>query len=356
MLTFPELRPEDFRPWIDEDEAARAGKTPEASAAGPPRRGAKDSPSGVRTARASHAFARLRGDDLHARQHGRAESQPAPLARRARRGGARDAEAMRERASSAVSGLLALLGDRRRPAPQPRAHPAGDAARARLAGRARRRSGGAHPRHPVAAHRSRSGVLDLESFFPAKDRFALAMQFNNLLARRLRGLARGRAARHREAALHPGRASRGCRSSRSRTSSDAERMFFVTLLLNELIAWMRTQPGTSSLRAIALHGRDLRLLPAERRTRRRRRRCSRCSKQARAFGLGVRARHAEPGRPRLQGARQRRHVVHRPPADRARQGARARRTGRSVGRGRPCLRSARRWTPSSRDWATACSS
>jgi hypothetical protein len=32
--------------------------------------------------------------------------------------------------------------------------------------------------------------------------------------------------------------------------SDAERMFVVTLLLNEMIGWMRRQPGTSSLRAI----------------------------------------------------------------------------------------------------------
>ncbi len=31
---------------------------------------------------------------------------------------------------------------------------------------------------------------------------------------------------------------------------DAERMFFVTILLNEVLAWIRTQPGTSSLRAI----------------------------------------------------------------------------------------------------------
>ena len=29
---------------------------------------------------------------------------------------------------------------------------------------------------------SRIGVLDLETFYPAKDRFALAMPFNNLLA------------------------------------------------------------------------------------------------------------------------------------------------------------------------------
>jgi hypothetical protein len=32
--------------------------------------------------------------------------------------------------------------------------------------------------------------------------------------------------------------------------SDAERMFFVTILLNEVVSWMRSQPGTGSLRAI----------------------------------------------------------------------------------------------------------
>ena len=33
LLTFPRLAPGDFRPWIDEDEARRAGLTPEAFAA-----------------------------------------------------------------------------------------------------------------------------------------------------------------------------------------------------------------------------------------------------------------------------------------------------------------------------------
>jgi len=32
--------------------------------------------------------------------------------------------------------------------------------------------------------------------------------------------------------------------------SDSERMFFVTMLLNEVLAWVRTQPGTGSLRAL----------------------------------------------------------------------------------------------------------
>ena len=33
LLTFPSLSPEDFRPWIDEDEARRAGRTPDDQAA-----------------------------------------------------------------------------------------------------------------------------------------------------------------------------------------------------------------------------------------------------------------------------------------------------------------------------------
>ena len=46
------------------------------------------------------------------------------------------------------------------------------------------------------------------------------------------------------------RGSPGFRSCRSRILSDNERMFFVTILLNEVLAWIRTQPGTSSLRAV----------------------------------------------------------------------------------------------------------
>ena len=36
--------------------------------------------------------------------------------------------------------------------------------------------------------------------------------------------------------------------------SDPERMFFVTLLLNQMLGWMRAQSGTTSLRAIAIYG------------------------------------------------------------------------------------------------------
>ena len=64
------------------------------------------------------------------------------------------------------------------------------------------------------------GVLDLESFFPAKERFGLAMQLNNLLASPdFAALDGGRAARHSAAAVTRPKESRGYRSCPSPTSA-----------------------------------------------------------------------------------------------------------------------------------------
>src|SRR5690606_12942136 len=96
----------------------------------------------------------------------------------------------------------------------------------------------------------RVGVVDLDTFFPAKDRLALGMKLNNLLAspsfaswlagepldvQRLLYTADGKPRLSILSIAH---------------LSESERMFFVTILLNEVVAWMRTQPGTGSLRAI----------------------------------------------------------------------------------------------------------
>jgi hypothetical protein len=96
----------------------------------------------------------------------------------------------------------------------------------------------------------RVGVLDVESFFPKKDRFDLAIAYNGLLASPgfeawLEGppldvpsLLWTKEGKPRVSILsiaHLG---------------DAERMFFVSLLLGQLVSWMRTQPGTPSLRAL----------------------------------------------------------------------------------------------------------
>jgi hypothetical protein len=97
---------------------------------------------------------------------------------------------------------------------------------------------------------TRVGVVDLETFFPAKDRFALAMQLNNLLAAPgFRAWLEGEPLEI-DHLLYTA-------SGRPRVAvftiahlGDAERMFFVSLLLNQVLGWVRAQPGTTSLRAL----------------------------------------------------------------------------------------------------------
>ena len=115
--------------------------------------------------------------------------------------------------------------------------------------------------------------MDLESFFPAKDRFALAMSLNNLLA------APGFASWLEGEPLEIGSLLRTA-AGKPRVAifsiahlSDAERMFFVTLLLNQTLAWMRAQSGTTSLRAILYMDEIAGYFPAGRDAARRRRRC-----------------------------------------------------------------------------------
>jgi hypothetical protein len=94
------------------------------------------------------------------------------------------------------------------------------------------------------------GVFDLESFYPAKDRFTLAMQLNNLLASPgFSAWLDGDPLDIQRLLYTPDGRPRMAILSIAHLSPE-ERMFFVTLLLNELLAWMRTQPGTSSLRAL----------------------------------------------------------------------------------------------------------
>ncbi|MBS0634644.1 MAG: ATP-binding protein, partial [Verrucomicrobia bacterium] len=94
------------------------------------------------------------------------------------------------------------------------------------------------------------GALDIDTFYPPKERMALSISLNNLLAspgfqawmegepldiQRLLYTVAGKPKLSIISIAH---------------LSDSERMFFVTLLLNEVISWMRKQPGTSALRAI----------------------------------------------------------------------------------------------------------
>ncbi len=94
------------------------------------------------------------------------------------------------------------------------------------------------------------GVLNLEAFYPEKDRFGLAMALNNIIASpSFAAWLKGEPLDIPSLLYTP--------QGKPRHSifyiahlSDAERMFFVTILLESFISWMRSQPGTTSLRAL----------------------------------------------------------------------------------------------------------
>ncbi len=181
LLTFPELRPADFAPWVDPDAAARAGLTPEAFAAKEAEtwRGglARWDQTGERIARLRDAadFALYTPGSEAGLQISILSSLAAPPPEVIA-----DGDALRERVGTLVASLLALLGVESDPI-QGREH----ILLASIFDAAWREGRGLDLASLIQQIQKppmeRVGVMDLETFFPAKDRFGLAMAFNNLL-------------------------------------------------------------------------------------------------------------------------------------------------------------------------------
>jgi hypothetical protein len=248
LLTFPELRPEDFRPWIDEAEAQQAGVTPDEFAAETAARWAKGladwGQDGARIGRLKDAadFAIYTpGSDAGLPVSVLGSLAPPP--------GQPDAETMRDSVATTVSGILGLLGIDADPI-KSREHILISTilATSWQVGKAIDLPGliAQIQSPPVQT----IGVLDVETFFKASDRFALAMQINNLLAAPGFDLwMKGEPLDAQRMLVTPEGKPRVSIFSIAHLS-DSERMFFVTLLSNAMVAWMRAQSGTSSLRAI----------------------------------------------------------------------------------------------------------
>lgn len=286
LLTFPELRPADFAPWIDPDAAARAGMTPEAFAAKEAetwRNGlARWDQSGERIARLRDAadFAIYTPGSEAGLQISILSSLSAPPA-----DVIADGDLLRERIDTLVASLLALLGVESDPI-QGREH----ILLASIFDAAWREGRGLDLASLIQQIQKppmeRVGVMDLESFYPAKERFGLAMSFNNLLG------SPGFAAWLRGEPLDIDRLLYTA-SGKPRVAvfsishlSDRERMFFVSLLLNQTLGWMRSKTGTTSLRALLAMDEVFGYMPpvAEPPSKRP---LLTLLKQARAFGLGL---------------------------------------------------------------------
>jgi hypothetical protein len=286
LLTFPELRPADFQPWIDPGDAARKGVSIEQLAettATSWKEGLAawgQSPDRIRRFRDSA--------DVAIYTPGGSAGLPLTVLRSFAAPPAavlNDNDALRERVTAAASGLLALLGVAADPL-RSREHILLSMLLERAWREGRNLDLGGMIREIQSPPFDKIGVMDLESIFPAADRFALSMSLNNLLASP--GFAawmEGEPLDIQRLLYTPGGKPRLSILSIAHLS-DSERMFFVTILLNEIIAWMRTQPGTSSLRAILYMDEVFGYFPPTANPP--------CKipmltllKQARAFGLGI---------------------------------------------------------------------
>jgi hypothetical protein len=286
MLTFPDLRAEDFEPWVSADEAARKGRTVAEQAVAVAeswRNGLAEwgqDGERIRRMRQTTDFAIYTPGSNAGRPISLLRSLRAPSA-----AVAADADAMRERVMSTVSGVLTLLGIEPDPV-RSREH----ILLSTIIDRTWREGGDIEMAELIRLIQKppleRIGVIDLESFYPAADRFGLAMTINNLLA------SPGFAAWLDGDPLDVSRLL-WTEEGKPRISilsiahlSETERMFFVTLLLDEIVSWVRTQPGSGSLRAVLYMDEVFGFFPPVANPPSKTPMLT-LLKQARAFGLGV---------------------------------------------------------------------
>ena len=94
------------------------------------------------------------------------------------------------------------------------------------------------------------GVLPLERFYPQDKRFTLATKFNAIIASPTFSAWLQGDALDIQKLLYDENGKAKIAIISIAHLSDEERMFFVTILLNKYIAWMRRQSGTSALKAL----------------------------------------------------------------------------------------------------------
>jgi hypothetical protein len=286
LLSFPGLAASDFLPWVEPDAARREGITPEQLAERTARKWAEglaasgQSADRIRRLHESVEMAVYTPGSRTGRPLAMLESLDPPAA-----DVLDDAEARRERIESLVSGILALVGLDAEPG-KSREHVLLSTIIDSMWRSGQKLDFGALVRAIPAPPIERVGFLDLENFFPAGERFQLASRLNTVAA------APGFDAWLDGEPLDVGRLL-WTPAGKPRVAvvsiahlSDAQRMAFVTLLAGQTVSWMRTQGGTSSLKALFLMDEVFGYLPPTANP------PSKTPiltllKQARAYGLGV---------------------------------------------------------------------
>ncbi|HEV8232865.1 MAG TPA: hypothetical protein VGQ75_11005, partial [Thermoanaerobaculia bacterium] len=286
LLVFPELRPEDFAPWVDPDGARRANRSV-----------AEEAAAQAKAWKEGLAKWNVPLDSLRKLRENTAWRVFSPGSRAARPinllgsfeppqglSWDRDEEALRDQIRGVVTGLLGLAGIEAGEVSDPRT------ALLALTLEDWWRKG----RSPSLADFvslvenppfSRVGAVELDAFLPREKRRELALALNNLLA------SPDFASWREGEPLDPDKLARGdsggpaCNLFYLAHLDDRERMFFVSRFLDRLWSWTRTLTGTADLRALLYFDEVMGFLPPVAEPPSKRPMLS-LLKQGRAFGVG----------------------------------------------------------------------
>ncbi|MGH8926733.1 MAG: ATP-binding protein, partial [Acidimicrobiia bacterium] len=250
LLNFPQLAPSDFRPWIDESVARRQNVTPDQMAekvAGEWREGLAswkiDSARMTRLAGAARLTVYTPGSTAGTALNVLGSLRAPDL---------KDVEAIRDEIEGFVSSLLVLAGIKSDPISGPEHILLASIIETVWTEGQDLDLAGLISQIQQPPFR-KLGVFELDAFIPPRDRTALALKLNGLVA------SPSFAAWRQGIPLDIGQLLLGEGSSDSRTNgaifflahlSEPERQFFVTLLLSKLVTYMRGKQGSSDLRAL----------------------------------------------------------------------------------------------------------
>ncbi len=287
LLHFPDLLPSDFQPWMDQDAARRDGVTVEAAAekaASLWKNGLESYGLGkpdIEALRDSVDFAIYTpGSDAGLPVSIMASLSAPPIPWEGNK------EILREKISSTVTAILGLVGLKDIDPVRAREHillanifeeawkEGKDLNMATLI---------THVQSPTF---DKLGVFPLEQFYPEKDRFELAMLLNNFLAAPAFQTWLEGQPLDIEAFLFNADGKPRHNVFYMAHLSDEERMFFITLLYTSIESWMRTQKGSSGLRALVYFDEIAGYLPPVANPPSKGI-ILRMLKQARAFGVGL---------------------------------------------------------------------
>ena len=287
LLHFPDLAPGDFQPWINADQARREDKTVEQVAAKTAdlwRNGLAKwdiQPERLQALKDAAQFAVYTpGSDAGIPVSILASLEAPPIPWEG------NEELLREKISGTVTALLGLVGMHDVDPVQSREHILLANIFEQSWSQGEDLDLGELILQTQNPPFSKLGVFDVNTFFPEKDRFELAMLLNNILAAPAFQIWLEGQPLDIQSLLYTS-------DGRPRHSifyiahlPDAERMFFVTLLFSAMEAWMRSQAGTTSLRSLIYFDEIFGYLPPTQNPPSKEP-MLRMLKQARAFGVGL---------------------------------------------------------------------